>query len=171
MEILETRETEWKQRVQCLEYIAMNINTNDNLFPLFEEENFLLLIVGWTTQLYDERSRITQTAAELFPTLLTILLCRMSTPAIIFESDNGCLATILEGLFIVLKNKRAKTLSEIAHDVLIETINILATIAQDLDTAYYYTLIQHLLDHSNEKLEKHEKVRAGIYDCLSCHSL
>jgi len=161
LEILETRDAEWKQRVQCLEYIAMNINSNENLLPLFEEENFLLLIVGWTTQLYDERSRITQTAAELFPTLLTILLCRMSTPAIIFESDNDCLSTILEGLLTLLKNKRAKTLSDIAHDVLIETINILATIAQDLDTAYYYILMQYLLDHSNEKIEKHEKVRAG----------
>merc|ERR1712048_682833 len=39
--------------------------------------------------------------------------------------------------------------SEIAHDVLIETINILATIAQYLE------------EHSNEKVEKHEKVRAG----------
>merc|ERR1712228_1118606 len=59
----------------------------------------------------------------------------------IFESDNGCLSTILEGLFALLKSKRAKTLSDIAHDVLIETINILATIAQDLDTAYYYIVI------------------------------
>eukprot|EP01084_Bolivina_argentea_P004851 9179_1 len=32
-----------------------------------EEELFLMLIVGWTTQLCDERSRITQTAVELFP--------------------------------------------------------------------------------------------------------
>merc|ERR1712154_385793 len=161
LEILETRDAEWKQRVQCLEYIEANIGTQDTLSPLFEEENFLLLIVGWTTQLYDERSRITQTAAELFPSLLTILLSRMDTPAIIFEAENGCLSTMLEALFALLKNKRAKTLSDIAHDVLIETINILATIAQDLDTAYYYVVMNHLLDHSNEKVEKHEKVRAG----------
>jgi len=159
--ILETRDAEWKQRVQCLEYLESNISSNENLFPLFEEENFLLLIVGWTTQLYDERSRITQTAAELFPSLLTILLSRMDTPAIIFEAENGCLSTMLEALFALLKNKRAKTLSDIAHDVLIETINILATIAGDLDHTAYHRILNFLYQHTIFENEKHEKVRAG----------
>jgi len=122
---------------------------------------FLLLIVGWTTQLYDERSRITQTAAELFPSLLTQLLSRMETPAIIFEEENGCLSTILEALFTLLKNKRAKTLAEIAHDVLIETINILSVVAMDLDETAYYKMIQFLCKHTFFEHEKHEKVRAG----------
>mmetsp|Transcript_54488 Transcript_54488/g.49045 ORF Transcript_54488/g.49045 Transcript_54488/m.49045 type:complete len:811 (-) Transcript_54488:91-2523(-) len=161
LEILETRDAEWKQRVQCLEYIESNIMANDNLHKLFEEENFLLLIVGWSTQLYDERSRITQTAAELFPSLLTQLLANMETPAMIFEEENGSLSTILEALFTLLKNKRAKTLSDIAHDVLIETINILSTVAQDLDHTAYHRMMNFLLTHTLYEHEKHEKVRAG----------
>ena len=161
LEILETRDTEWKQRVQCLEYVESNISINGNLAPLFEEENFLLLIVGWTTQLYDERSRITQTAAELFPSLLTQLLTKMETPAIIFEAEHGCLSTMLEALFTLLKNKRAKALSEIAHDVLIETINILATVAEDLDDTALHRIAEFLHQHTLFEVEKHEKVRAG----------
>jgi len=161
LEILETRDAEWKQRVQCLEYVETNISINDNLAPLFEEENFLSLIVGWTTQLYDERSRITQTAAELFPSLLTQLLTKMETPATIFEAEHGCLSTMLEALFTLLKNKRAKTLSEIAHDVLIETINILATVAEDLDVTAVHRIAEFLHQHTLFEVEKHEKIRAG----------
>jgi len=161
LEILETRDAEWKQRVQCLEYLEGNILSNENLKPLFEEENVLWLIVGWTTQLYDERSRITQTAAELFPSLLTVLLAEMETPAIIFDEENNCLDTILEALFTLLKNKRAKTLADIAHDVLIETINILSTVAEDLDDTAYQRIIDSLYQHSIWETEKHEKVRAG----------
>lgn len=153
--------------VDYIHYIAItllqesNISINANLAPLFEEENFLLLIVGWTTQLYDERSRITQTAAELFPSLLTQLLTKMETPAIIFEAEHGCLGTMLEALFTLLKNKRAKALSEIAHDVLIETINILATVAEDLDDTAIHRIAQFLCQHTLYEHEKHEKVRAG----------
>jgi len=161
LDILATRDAEWKQRVQVLEYLESNIVSNEALLPLFEEENFLLLVVGWTTQLYDERSRITQTAAELFPSLLTILLTRMETPALIFEPEHACLDTILEALFTLLKNKRAKTLSEIAHDVLIETINILATVAEDLDETANHRIAQFLHLHTQFEHEKHEKVRAG----------
>jgi len=161
LEILETRDAEWKQRVQCLEYVESNISENEHLRPLFEEENFLLLIVGWTTQLYDERSRITQTAAELFPSLLTQLLTQMETPAIIFEAEHGCLPTMLEALFTLLKNKRAKTLSEIAHDVLIETINILATVSEDLSETAVHRIAEFLYQHTRSEVEKHEKVRAG----------
>jgi len=161
LDVLATRDAEWKQRVQCLEYLEGNISHNPSLSPLFEEENFLLLIVGWTTQLYDERSRVTQTAAELFPSLLTILLTRMETPALIFETDNACLSTMLEALFTLLKSKRAKTLSEIAHDVLIETINILATVAEDLDETAIHRIAQFLHLHTDEKVEKHGTVRAG----------
>jgi len=161
LEILETRDAEWKQRVQCLEYIESKISDNDNLSPLFEEENFLLLIVGWTTQMYDERSRVTQTAAELFPSLLTQLLTKMDTPAIIFEPEHNCLSTMLEALFTLLKNKRAKTLSEIAHDVLIETVNILATVAEDLGDSAVHRIAEFLCLHTKFEVEKHEKVRAG----------
>eukprot|EP01083_Nonionella_stella_P071819 193146_1 len=161
LEILGTRDAEWRQRVQCLEYIEANIGINENLATLFEEENFLLLIVGWTTQLYDERSRITQTAAELFPSLLTQLLARMDAPALIFDEANDILNVIADGLFTLLKNKRAKTLSDIAHDVLIETINILSTVAQDLDQNGYYRMMNLLYQHTIDKVEKHEKVRAG----------
>jgi len=125
------------------------------------DETFLLLIVGWCTQLYDERSRITQTAAELFPSLLTQLLGAMNTPAIVFEEENGCLSCIFEALFALLKNKRAKTLSDIAHDVLIETINIFTTVAGDLDETAFMKIITFLHEHTIFEKEKHEKVRAG----------
>ena len=161
LEILETRDAEWKQRVQCLEYIEGNISINENLRPMLEDETFLLLIVGWCTQLYDERSRITQTAAELFPSLLTQLLGAMNTPAIVFEEENGCLSCIFEALFALLKNKRAKTLSDIAHDVLIETINIFTTVAGDLDETAFMKIITFLHEHTIFEKEKHEKVRAG----------
>ena len=153
--------------MQCLEYLESNIQTNENLKSLFEEDNFLLLMVGWTTQLYDERSRITQTAAELFPSLLTQLLANMETPAMIFDEENGCLSTILEALFTLLKNKRAKTLADIAHDVLIETVNILATVAQDLDHMAYHRMMNFLLTHTMFEHEKHEKVRADVAYSLS----
>eukprot|EP01084_Bolivina_argentea_P004852 9180_1 len=161
LEMLSTRDTEWKTRVQCLEYLESNISINENLSILFAEELFLMLIVGWTTQLYDERSRITQTAAELFPSLLTQLLTKMDTPAIIFDEENGCLSCILEALFTLLKNKRAKTLADIAHDVLIETINIFSTVANDLDENAYMKIIMTLYQHTIFEKEKHEKVRAG----------
>jgi len=168
LEILETRDAEWKQRVQCLEYLESNIGTNANLRPLFEEDSFLSLIVGWTSQLYDERSRVTQTAAELFPSLLTVCLAEMETPALIFEEENKCLSIMLEGLFTMLKNKRAKALSDIAHDVLIETINILATVAQDLDPTAYHRIMNFLYNHTLYEHEKHERVRGGCisYGCF-----
>eukprot|EP00483_Globobulimina_turgida_P003422 UN03428 len=85
----------------------------------------------------------------------------MDTPAIVFDEENNCLSCILDGLFTLLKNKRAKTLADIAHDVLIETINILSTVAGDLDETAYMKIIKFLENHTRYDQEKHGKVRGG----------
>eukprot|EP01083_Nonionella_stella_P007705 22197_1 len=158
LNILQTREANWKQRVQCLEFIESNID------KCFHESDFLRLISGWMTQLYDERSRVTQTAAELFPSLLVQTLPRMDAPEILFAQENGhgCLGIIMDGLFTLLKTKRAKTLSDIAHRVLIQTIDILSSAATELqlDDTAFCRMMDILYQHTT-KIEKHQKVRAG----------
>eukprot|EP01083_Nonionella_stella_P106195 306057_1 len=62
IKILQSRDAEWMRRVQTMEYIESNIGINGSLKSLFEDDNSVnQLIVGWMTQLYDERSRVTQT--------------------------------------------------------------------------------------------------------------
>ena len=158
LDVLATRDAEWKQRVQCLEFLEGNLSHKEALWPLFEEENFLLLLVGWTAQLYDERSRVTQTAAELFPSLLTVLLTRMETPALVLSpSAPACPPCWRRSS----RCSRASALSEIAHDVLIETVNILATVAEDLDQTALHRIASFLHLHTLAEHEKHEKMRAG----------
>lgn len=161
LEILETRKADWKDRLQVLEYLESNLESNDLLSPLFESENCLHLLLGWTSQMYDARSNLTKVAAELFPSLLSQLIGGLDIPAIIFEEEHQLIRSIFESLFVLLKNGRSKTLSDIAHDVLIQIVDMLAMIAQDLDESAYARMIDLLYEKAQYANEKHEKVRSG----------
>ena len=144
-----------------MQYIEQNLDTKASLSGLFEEENFSSLVLGWTTQLYDDRSNVTKPAAELFPSLLAICLTEMDDPNILFDDTNNLWKVVFESLFVLLRNKRAKVLAEIARTSIIQVVDILSSIIQDLDQTLYHKILKLFIDKSLIKNEKHEAVRAG----------
>jgi len=160
LELLESRKADWRQRLQVLEFLDSNLETNKNLASLFETDNALSLIIGWTAQLLDERSNLIKSAAELFPSILSTILRNIETPNVIFSKEQKLLDSIFESFFVLLRSKRAKILTDIAHQAIIATVDILGTVAADLDPEAHHRILDLLSRHTKLTIEKHEKVRA-----------
>ena len=166
IDMLSSLESHWQHRVQLMEHIDDKLNSGsamerDIFFAsiLSNNENFIKVLTGWSTQLTDDRSGVARTGVMLLPAVLSSILLCIQYPAILFD-EQQVIHPIYNGIFTLVKNRRLKDMADDAYESLIQVTDIFAEVASDLqDFQLLSIIIKVLEDHSNPKIEKHDKAR------------
>eukprot|EP01084_Bolivina_argentea_P263281 445558_1 len=134
-------------------FFASIINENDN--------NYLYILNGWAIQLTDDRSGVARQAVISLAAVLSSMLLCIRYPANIFNHEL-IINPIYNGIFTLVKNRRLKDMADDAYESLIQITDIFAELATDFNEnsfQFMKIIIDILENHSNPKIEKHEKAR------------
>ena len=115
---LSSREMEWTTRLQILKWITANLEESQELSLLTSDENIGPFLLGWMTQCLDERSNLAKGALEMFPNILSITMTQTGEA---FQYLDDCFSS----LFLVLRNKRSKDLTDTANECIIQCVDMI----------------------------------------------
>jgi len=154
LEYIGSREKEWTSRLRILEWITANLETSVELRPLTNDDNIGPFLLGWMCQCLDERSNLAKGALEMFPNVLSIAMTQTGE-AFQFLND------IFSSLFLVLRNKRSKDLTQTANECIVQTVDMIMDWHEhgELDNEVLLEICCIFRDNTNAKEQKHDKVR------------
>jgi len=154
------KDNEEKRKIVDFRIIGIECSEDAiNYFTLSNNNNFISILNGWSIQLTDDRSGVARTAVTLLPAVLSSILLCIQYPAILFD-DINVINPIYNGIFTLVKNRRLKDMADDAYESLIQVTDIFAEVASDLSDYQLLSIIVKVLeDHSNPKIEKHDKAR------------
>jgi len=166
VDMLSSLDAHWQHRVQLMEHIDDKLNggstmERDMFFAsiLFNNENFIRVLTGWSCQLTDDRSGVARAAVTLLPAVLSSIMLCIQFPAVLFDEER-IIHPIYDGIFTLVKNRRLKDMADDAYESLIQVTDILGQVAWDLEDYELMTMIINILEqHSGIKVEKHDKCR------------
>ena len=154
LEYIGSRNAEWTTRLRCLKWITANIESSKFLRPLTSDTNIGPFLLGWICQCLDERSNLAKGALEMFPNVLSIAM-----------TQNGetfqFLDDIFSSLFLVIRNKRSKDLTETANECCIQCVDMIMDWHEhgQLDNEVLLEVSCIFRDNTDVKEQKHDKVR------------
>eukprot|EP01084_Bolivina_argentea_P170265 295041_1 len=154
LEYISSRHKEWTTRLRILKWITANLEDSLQLRDLTNDNNIGPFLLGWITQCLDERSNLSKAALEMFPNILSIAMTHTGEA---FQYLND----IFSSLFLVLRNKRSKDLTETANECCIQCVDMIMDWHEhgELDNEVLLEICHIFRDNTNIKEQKHDKIR------------
>ncbi|ETO06241.1 hypothetical protein RFI_31155, partial [Reticulomyxa filosa] len=111
---LSSRKADWRRRLDILTYVEEHLDEYEYCDELISDDNVRAFVYGWTAQILDDRSHLSQTACRLFPSVVSSIIARKESVNCFFEEE-GLLDSMFLALFTVVRGKRAPELCKIGE--------------------------------------------------------
>ncbi|ETO16626.1 hypothetical protein RFI_20713 [Reticulomyxa filosa] len=155
---LSSRNADWRRRLDILTHVEEHLDEYEYCEGLISDDNVQAFVYGWTAQILDDRSHLSQTACRLFPSVVSSIIGRKESAACFFEE--GLLDSVFLALFTVVRGKRAPELCKIGEVAAVQIIDILANVAEGVEEEDVHARTKShsvVLEKALEKISRQQK--------------